>query len=134
MVFILIETSLSTNSYSFIFFLLVCKLRKSLHFGSVKIHQHCLYWKVFCANTYRKKFSNSLLLFSYISWSVNCKSWDSKSHHIFLTCLETKVRFIFEDFKYFPLRKVQLQLSSTFLAFFHLVCKFFKRLFWLLFQ
>ena len=125
MVFILIETSLSTNSYSFIFFLLVCKLRKSLHFGSVKIHQHCLYWKVFCANIYRKNFSNSLLLFSYISWSVNCKSWDSKSY---------KVRFIFEDFKYFPLRKVQLQLSSTFLAFFHLVCKFFKRLFWLLFQ
>ena len=101
-----------------IFFLLVCKLCKPLHFGSVKIHKHCLYWKGFSANIYRKIFFNCLLLFSYISWSVNCKSWDSKFHHFFLTCLGTKVRFIFEGFKYFPLWKVHSQLSSAFLALF----------------
>ena len=26
-----------------------------LHFGSVKIHKHCLYWKVFNTDIYRKK-------------------------------------------------------------------------------
>ena len=123
---------LSNQELLLIFFLLVCKLCKSLHFRSVKIHIHCLYWKVFCTNIYRKVFFNSFL--SYISWSVNCKSWFSKFHHFFLGCLETKARFIFEGFKYCPLWKVHFQLCSTFFCFFHLVCKLFKGLFRLLFQ
>ena len=28
----------------------------SLHFGSVKIHKHCLYWKVFSTEILRKIF------------------------------------------------------------------------------
>ena len=134
LVFILTQNSLATTSYSWFFFLLVCKLRKSLQFGSVKIHNHCLYWKAFCTNVHRKAFFSSLLLFSYISWSLNCKSWVSKFHHLFLGCLETKARFIFKGFKYCPLSKVHFQLSSTFFSFFHLFCKLFKGRFGLLFQ
>ena len=132
--FILTETSLSTKSYSLKFFLLVCKLCKSLHFGSLKIHRSCLCWKVFSTYIYRNIFFSGLLLFSYISWPVNCKSWGSKFHHFYLTCLETKVRFVFESLRYCPSWKVQFQLSSTFLAFFRLVGQFFKILFWLFFQ
>ena len=82
------------------------------------IHKHCLYWKVFSTDIYRKIFFNSLLLFSYICWSVNCMSWVSKFHNFFLACLETEARFILEGFKHYHLWKVQFQLSRTFLAFF----------------
>ena len=53
--FLYTEISFATNSYYFNFFLLVCKLCKSLHFGSVKIHKHCLYWKDLVL-TYKESF------------------------------------------------------------------------------
>ena len=93
----------------------------SWHFGSVKIHKNCLYWKVFSTNIYTyivKNFSTVFCFFSYICWSVNYMSWVSKFHKFFLTCSETEARFIFEGFKYCPLWKVNFQLSGTFLAFF----------------
>ena len=55
----------------------------SLHFENVKIHKHCLYWKVFSTNIYRKIFSTVCCFFSYISWLVNCMSWVSKSNNFF---------------------------------------------------
>ena len=79
----------------------IWSINYSLHFENVKIHKHCLYWKVFSTNIYRKIYFNSLLVFSYICWSVNCMSWVSKLNNFFLTCRETEARFIFEGFNIF---------------------------------
>ena len=54
---------------------------------------------------YRKTYFKSLLLFSYICWSVNCMSWISKFNNLFLTFTETKARFIFEGFNIVHYRK-----------------------------
>ena len=101
LVFTLSETSFATTSYSWIFLVwsvnyanLVYKLT---HFGNVKMHKHCLYWKVFSSDIYRKIYFNSSF-FSYICWSVNCLSWVSKFNNFFLTCTDTEARFIFEGF------------------------------------
>ena len=67
-------------------------------FKNVKVHKHCLYWKVFSTNIYRKIYFNSLVVFNYICWSVNCMSWVSKLNNFFLTYTETEARFIFEGF------------------------------------
>ena len=95
-----------------------CSINDSLYFGSVKIQKHCLYWKVFSTDIYRRIIFNGFCLFSYICWSVNCMSWVSKFHNFFPTCSETVVRFIFESLKYCPLWKVHFQLSGIFIAFF----------------
>ena len=52
-------------------------------------------------------------------WSANCMSWISKSHNIFLKYSESEASFLFESyiFEYYNLKKVQFQLSCTFLAF-----------------
>ena len=97
----------------------------SLHFENVKIHKHCLYWKVFSTNIYRKIYFNSLLVFSYICWSVNCMSWVSKLNNFFLTCRETEARFIFEGFNIVLYRKF-ISDSRILFLFFYLVCKLFK--------
>ena len=47
----------------------------------------------------------------------------SKFYNFFLTWSETKARCIFEGFYYCHLWKVQYQLSSNFLAFFHQIFK-----------
>ena len=60
----------SNQQLLLIFLSLVCKLYKSLHFGSVKIHKPCLYWKFFCTNIYRMAFFNSLQLF-YLHFLVS---------------------------------------------------------------
>ena len=79
-----------------------------------------LYIGRYLALTYRESFFfNSLLIFSYISLSVNCMSWVSKFHNFFLTCSETEARFIFEIFKYCPFWKNSFHISGTFLAFFN---------------
>ena len=91
----------------------------ALHFGSVKIQKHCLYWSAFSTDIYKKIiFSTVCYFLSYFGWSLNCMSQVSKFHKFFLTCLETEARFIFEGFLYCHLWKVHFQLSSTFLAFF----------------
>ena len=102
LVFTVTETSFTTTSYSWIFLAwsvnyanLVYKL---LHFENVKIHKHCLYWRVFSTDIYRKMYFNNLLLFSYICWPVNCMCWVSKCNNFFLTCMETEARFIFDGF------------------------------------
>ena len=70
----------------------------SLHFQSVEIHKHCLYWKIFSTDIYRNFFSTVWCFFSYIYWSVDCISWVSKFDNFFLTCTEGEARFLFESF------------------------------------
>ena len=114
-----IDRNFLSNLYLLLMpFSLVFKLCKYLHFGSVKIHKYCYLGRLFVLTYIERLFSTVCCFFSYISWSVNCKSWVSKFHHFFLGCLETKARFIFQGFKYCPLSKVHFQLCSTFLAFF----------------
>ena len=87
----------------------------SLHFGSVKIRKHCLYWNVFSTNIHRKTFFQQFASFLAICLSANCMSLVSK---FFLTSSEFEARFILEGFKYCPLWKVNFQLSGAFFAFF----------------
>ena len=101
----------------------------SINYSFLK-HQdtNILYIGRYLALTYRESFFfNSLLIFSYISLSVNCMSWVSKFHNFFQTCSETEARFIFEIFKYCPFWKNSFHLSGTFFSFFQLFCKLFKR-------
>ena len=53
-----------------------------LHFGSVKIHKHCLYWNVFSTDIIGKIILNCLLLFKPFLL-VNYVSWVSKFHNFF---------------------------------------------------
>ena len=128
LVFILIETSLATNSYFYFFFFW------SGNYATIYILEVSRYIKIvyigrsFVLTYIERLFSTVYSFFRYISCSVSYKSWVSKFQ------LETKARFIFEGFKYCPLWKVHFQLCSTFFSFFHLVCKLFKGLFRLLFQ
>ena len=77
-----------------IFFVLVCKLYKSvyklLHCGSVKINKNCLYWKVFSTDIYRNIILKCLLLFQ-LYLSVNCMSISQASkklrQDLYLTAL-----------------------------------------------
>ena len=78
-------------------------------------------------------FSTVCCFFSYICWSVNFTIWVSKFSNFFLTCMKTETRFIFDEFKYYPLWKVHVQ-YSYFFRLFYLVCKLFKRVFQSLFQ
>ena len=131
-VFGLSETSFATISYYWIFLVwsvnyanLVYKL---LYFENVKIHKHCLYWKVLVM-TYIKRFISTVCcFFSYICWSVNCLSWVSKFNNFFLTCRETEVRFIFEGFNIVLYGKF-ISDSPILFLFFYLVCKLCKGLF-----
>ena len=114
-----IDRNLLSNLYLLLmFFPLVWKLCKSLHFRSVKIHKHCLYWKAFCTNIYRKAFFNSLLFFQLYFLASKLQELSQEIPPFFLGCLETNARFIFESFKYCPLWKVLFQCCSTLLAFF----------------
>ena len=106
----------------------IWSINYSLHFENVKIHRHCLYWKVFSIDIYRKIYFNSLLLFSNIYWSVNCMSWVSKFSNFFLTCTETEARFIFEGFNIVLYGKF-ISDSPILFCFFYLVCKMCKGLF-----
>ena len=136
LVFTVTETSFATTSYSWIFLIwsvnyanLVYEL---LHFENVKIHKHCLYWKVF--STYIEKFISTVCcFFSYICWSANYMSWVSKFNIFFLACTETEARFIFEGFNIVLYRKF-ISDSRYFFCFLYLVCKLFKGLFQLLCQ
>ena len=100
----------------------------SLHFEHNKIHKHCLYWKVFSTDIYRKIFSTVCCFFSYICWSVNCMSWVSKFNNFFLTCTETEARFIFEGFNIVLYGRF-ISDSPILFYFFYLVCKLCKGLF-----
>ena len=121
------ETSFATTSYSFNFFFWFVNyanmVYKLLYFGSVK---HCLCWKVLSTNIYGNIFSTVCCFFSYICWPVNCMSWVSKFHNLFLTYSKTEARCVSEGFWYCHLCKVQFQHFCTFLAFFHLVSKLLK--------
>ena len=84
------------------FFRLVCKLCKSglqtITFWKC-LYKHCLYWKIFSTDIYRKiEAATVCCFFSNICWSVNCMTWVSKFNNFFLICTETEVRFIFEGF------------------------------------
>ena len=98
----------------------------ALHFGSVKIHKHCLYWSVFSADINGNIILNCLLLLKIFLLVSNYMNQVSKFYNFFLTWSETKARCIFEGFYYCHLWKVQYQLSSNFLAFFHQIFKLLK--------
>ena len=98
-------------------FMQIWSVNYSLHFENVQIHKHCLYWKVFSTDIYRKSYFNSLLLFSYICWSVNCMNWVSKFNNFFLTCMETEARFMFEGFNIFLYVKLISDSPIPFLLF-----------------
>ena len=89
-----------------------------LHFASVKVHKHCLYWNVCSTDINGKLFSTVCYFLSHFCWSVNYVSWVSKVHNFLLTCSETEARCIFKGFQYCHLWKVQFQLSSTCFSFF----------------
>ena len=61
-------------------FFLVCKFKNLsvnyvLHFGSVKMHKHCLYWNVFSTDINGKIIFNCLLLFKpFLLVSKLCES------------------------------------------------------------
>ena len=112
----------------FSFGLQIIQICKLLHFENVKIHKHWWYWKVFSTDIYRKIYFNSLLLFSYICWSVNCMSWVSKFNNFFLTCTETEAEFILEGFNIVLYAKF-ISDSLIHFLFFYMVCKLFKGLF-----
>ena len=95
----------------------ISSINYSWQFESVKIHKHCLYWKVFSADIYRNIFSTVCCFFSYICYSVNCMSWVSKFNNFFLTFTETEARFILEGFKYCPLWKLHSHFRSPILFF-----------------
>ena len=97
-------------------------------FGSVKIHNHCLYWRAFVLTWAEILFSTVCYFYSYYWWSVNYTSRVIKFHNFFLTCSETEAKGIFEDFFYCHLWIVP-NFPVLFLAFFHLVCKLFNSLF-----
>ena len=109
LVFILTETLFASTSYSSDFFLLLCKLCKSinysLHFERVLIHKHSLYCKEFSTDIYRIFCSTVWCFVSYICWSVSCISWVGKFSNFFRTLTETETRFIFEVFNIAPYGK-----------------------------
>ena len=90
----------------------------ALHSGSVKIHKNCLYWSVFSTDMYRKIIFNCLILLSYFCWSVKYMSRPSKFPQIFYDIQKAEEKYIFKDFYYWHLWKVQFQLSNSFLGFF----------------
>ena len=90
----------------------------ALHSESVKIHKNCLYWSVFSTDMYRKIIFNCLILLSYFCWSVKYMSRPSKFPQIFYDIQKAEEKYIFKDFYYWHLWKVQFQLSNSFLGFF----------------
>ena len=95
----------------------------SLHFGSVKIYKHCLYWKEFSTDIYRKIIFNYLLLFSLYLLVSKFYEFSQWIHNIFLTISETKARFVL------PFVESLFPTLQYFFSFFHLVSKLFKWLF-----
>ena len=122
--FTVTETSFATTSYSFQFFssgLWIIKIRSinySLHFESVEIHKHCLYWKAFNTNIYKKIFSTFWCFFSYICWSVNCICWVSKFNNFFSDLHRNWGKIYIWGLWYCLLWKIHLQLTNILFAFF----------------
>ena len=83
----------------------IWSINYELHFGSVKLHKHCLYCNAFSTDINITIIFNWFLLFKLFLLVSN---W----------CTETKARCIFNGFYYCHLQEVQFQISSTFLAFF----------------
>ena len=61
----------------------IWSIKYSSYFRSVNIHKHCLYWKVFSTDIYRKIIFNCCCFFSFRCWSVNCMSWLTKFQNFF---------------------------------------------------
>ena len=99
-----------------------------INFENVKIHKHCLYWKVFNSNIYRKIYFNSLLVFSYICWSVNCMSWVSKLNNFFWYAGKLRLDLYLRAL-ILPFMESSFLTLQYFFCFFYLVCKLFKGLF-----
>ena len=130
----MLQTSFAINTFCFDFFcsgLWIMQIRSinySLHFESVNMRKHRLYWKVFSTEIYRKFFLTVWCFFSFVCWSVDCISWVTKFKNFFLTCMEIQARFIFEALMMLFMESSFSTLRYSFL-FFHLVCKLFKGLF-----
>ena len=100
-----------------------------LHFGSVKIHKHCLYWNVFSTDIDGKITFNCLLLFKpFLLVSKLCES----SQYIpkFFSHMQKLSQFVYlRDFSIVIHGKFNSNFPVLFLAFFHLVCKLLQSLF-----
>ena len=117
--FTLAETSFATTSYSFEFFLLVCKsgLQIVHYILRMSRYTNIVYIGRYLVLTYIERFISTVsCFFSYICWSVDCMKSISKFNNFFLTCRETEARFLFEDFNFVLYGKFRL--SNTFFAFF----------------
>ena len=60
--------------------------------------QNCFHCILFNTGIYRKVTFNGLLLFSYFSVSINCRSWACRLHNIFLSYSESEVISMFKGF------------------------------------
>ena len=99
MVFTLTETSFATTSYSFEFFLLVCKsgLQIVHYILRMSRYTNIVYIGRYLVLTYIERFISTVCcFFNFICWSVNSMSRVSKFNNFFLTFTETEARFIFE--------------------------------------
>ena len=126
LVFTFRETSFATTSYTFWSVNYAnLAINYSLHFENVKIHKHCLYWKVFSTDIYRKIYFNSLML---ICWSINCISWVSKFKNFFRHAQKLRQDLYVRDL-ILPFMENSFLALRYFFCFFYLVSKLFKGLF-----
>ena len=124
------------NHWLLFYFFFFWSINYSLHFGSVKIHKHCLYWKVFIFGkhclywTYIERlFSTACCFFNYICWSVNCISWVSKFHNAFSDVLWTWNKIYIWELEVLSFMESLFPTFRYFYSFFHLVCKFSRNFF-----
>ena len=124
MVFKWIETSITTLSYLFIFFIWSLNYTNMVYilcipFGNCQDTQ-TLFW-IYLVLTYIEILDHFFICFC---WSVNCMSQVSRFHNFFLTCPDAVERFIFETsvstFRYI------LNCSSYFFILFLLVSNLFE--------
>ena len=115
-VFILIESSIATLSYFFIFFFWSLNYENMVYilyvtFGKCQDTQTL--FGIYLVMIYIERLPR-LSFFICFYWSINCMSQVSKFHDFFWHAQKLK-RFVFESLYFCHLWKVQFQLSSTFL-------------------
>ena len=100
-----------------------------LHFGSVNIHKHCLYWSEFSTDINGKNIFNCLLLFK--PFLLFGKLWvESVNSTIFSDMLGNWSKVYIWGILLLSLMESSIPtFQYFFLAIFHLVCKLLKSLF-----
>ena len=129
LVFTLTETSFATTSYSFEFFLLVCKsgLQIVHYILRMSRYTNIVYIGRYLVLTYIKRFISTVCcFFSYICWSVNCLSPVSKFNNFFWHAGKLRQDLYMRALILSFMESSFLTLRYFF-AFF--ICKFFKGFF-----